>query len=114
MAEAEAKYRALVEQIPAVVYLGEYGPDGAWLYVSPQIEDLLGYTAEEWLTGRPPPHTHPDDFAAVDEAEEESFRTGGPYRVECRMRTKDGRWIWSSTRLDRSAMRRVGSSSCRA
>ena len=37
-AETEAKYRNLVEQLPCVVYLAEYGPDGDWLYISPQIE----------------------------------------------------------------------------
>ena len=45
-AEIEAKYRNLVERLPCVVYLAEYGPNGDWLYVSPQIEHVLGYTPE--------------------------------------------------------------------
>ncbi len=96
MAESEAKYRNLVEQLPAIVYLGEYGEDGDWLYISPRIEQVLGYTPEEWLSHPAPmgTFTHPDDLPAARAAEEESFRTGKPYRAEYRMRAKDGRWVW--------------------
>jgi two-component system, sensor histidine kinase and response regulator len=95
-AELEAKYRALVEQIPAIVYLGEFGSDGEWLYISPQLERVLGYTPEEWLA-----HPHPmgsfvnaDDLDAVWEEEERSMREGDTFRAEYRMRAKDGRWVW--------------------
>ncbi|GIU99401.1 MAG: hypothetical protein KatS3mg014_1017 [Actinomycetota bacterium] len=96
MAESEAKYRTLVEQLPAIVYLGEYGEDGAWLYISPRLEDVLGYTPEEWLAHPAPmgTFTHPEDLPAARAAEEESFRTGKPFRAEYRMRAKDGRWVW--------------------
>lgn len=92
----EAKYRSLVEQLPAIVYLGEYGEDGDWLYISPQLERVLGYTPAEWLAHPGPlgTFTHPEDLAAVRAAEEASLATGSPYRAEYRMRTKDGRWIW--------------------
>src|SRR4029453_3863429 len=53
-AETEAKYRNLVEQLPCVVYLAEYGPTGEWLYVSPRIEHGHGDTHKEWL-GSPHP-----------------------------------------------------------
>jgi transcriptional regulator with GAF, ATPase, and Fis domain len=42
---AEAKYRELVERVPAVIYSSETGATGRWFYVSPQIEILLGFTA---------------------------------------------------------------------
>jgi PAS domain S-box-containing protein len=95
-AETEAKYRALVEQLPAVVYLGEYGEQGDWLYISPQIERVHGLTPQEWLA-HPGPQgtfTHPDDLPAVREGEDRSFRTGEPFHAEYRLRRKDGRWIW--------------------
>jgi diguanylate cyclase (GGDEF)-like protein/PAS domain S-box-containing protein len=38
-----------VERVPAIVYVAEPGPDGRWLYVSPQIEAILGFTALEWM-----------------------------------------------------------------
>ncbi|MGV8965564.1 MAG: putative bifunctional diguanylate cyclase/phosphodiesterase [Cellulomonas sp.] len=46
---AEEGYRLLVEQVPAVVYVAEPGPTGRWGYVSPQIEGMLGFTANEWM-----------------------------------------------------------------
>ena len=95
-AELEAKYRALVEQIPAVVYLGEFGSEGEWLYISPQIERVLGYTPEEWLAHPHPmgSFVHPDDLDAVWAEEERSKRAGDTFRAEYRMRAKDGRWVW--------------------
>ena len=45
---AEIRYRMLVEQIPAVTYIAEFSADAPFLYVSPQIEDLLGFPVERW------------------------------------------------------------------
>ena len=47
--EAEAKYRTLVEQIPAVVYLDPVDENKDSIYVSPQITDLLGIEPADWL-----------------------------------------------------------------
>lgn len=95
-AATEAKYRALVEQLPAVVYLGEYGDDGEWLYISPHIETVLGYTPQEWLAHPAPMGqlTHPEDLDRARAEEERSLRDGTPYRAEYRMRARDGRWVW--------------------
>ena len=94
--ELAAKYRTLVEQIPAVVYLAEYGEQGDWLYISPQVERVLGYTPEEWLAHPHPmaSFTHPEDLSTVREEEERSLSSGEPFRAEYRMQTKAGRWRW--------------------
>jgi hypothetical protein len=94
--ELAAKYRTLVEQIPAVVYLAEYGEQGDWLYISPQVERVLGYTPEEWLAHPHPmaSFTHPEDLSAVRGEEERSLSSGEPFRAEYRMQTKTGRWRW--------------------
>jgi len=95
-AETEAKYRSLVEQLPCVVYLAEYGPDGEWLYVSPQIEHVLGYTQKEWLE-HPHPQgsfTHPDDLPRLAVEEEHSLASGEPLEIEYRIRRADGEWVW--------------------
>ncbi len=42
-------YRRLVERLPAIIYAAELGEQGRWLYVSPQLEKILGYTPEEWM-----------------------------------------------------------------
>ncbi|HSJ51323.1 MAG TPA: PAS domain-containing protein [Actinomycetota bacterium] len=94
--EVEAKYQSLVEQLPAVVYLGEYGEQGDWLYISPQIERVMGYTPQEWLDHPAPLATfvHPEDVADMRAAEERSYATGRPFRAEYRLRRRDGTWIW--------------------
>jgi PAS domain S-box-containing protein len=95
-AEIAAKYRTLVEQIPSIVYLAEYGEQGDWLYISPQLERVIGYTPEEWLAHPHPmaSFTHPDDLDSVRAEEDRSLHSGDPFRAEYRMRTKDGRWLW--------------------
>jgi PAS domain S-box-containing protein len=98
--EAELRYRALVEQIPAIIYT--YVPDTEGDaeryddYVSPQTTQILGYTPQEWLDHPGPMGTlvHPDDLPAVREEEERSFRTGRPFHAEYRMRRRDGQWVW--------------------
>lgn len=95
-AQTEAKYRSLVEQLPAVVYLGEYGEEGDWLYISPQIERVIGLTPEEWLAHPAPlgQLVHPDDLPAIRDEEARSLRTGTPFRSEYRIRRTDGAWVW--------------------
>ena len=67
-AEAEAKYRMLVEQVNAITYIAEIGIHGQWFYVSPQVEAILGYTPEEWLAMSSDwdQLIHPDDLAGGD------------------------------------------------
>ncbi|MGZ8188273.1 MAG: response regulator, partial [Methylosarcina sp.] len=49
MCEAEAKYRTLVEQIPAITYIASLeSPPGKLHYISPQIKQL-GFPIEAWL-----------------------------------------------------------------
>ncbi|WP_448631741.1 PAS domain-containing protein [Cellulomonas soli] len=60
---AELRSRLLVERVPAVVYISEPGASGAWHYVSPQLERMLGYTPEEWMADASLwfARIHPDD-----------------------------------------------------
>ncbi|MFI5354577.1 MAG: PAS domain-containing protein, partial [Desulfobaccales bacterium] len=47
---SEAKYRNLVEQIPAIIYVTAMDNlTGSSVYLNPQIKDILGFTPEEWL-----------------------------------------------------------------
>ena len=49
--ETENKYRTLVEGLPAVVYIADVGEEGPWRYISPQLETILGFSREEWMSG---------------------------------------------------------------
>ena len=74
----EAKYRALLEQIPAVVFMAYLDRGVSEAYVSPEIEAALGYSREEWLEDpvRWYDHIHPDDKQrwSLEAAEHVSLR----------------------------------------
>jgi PAS domain S-box-containing protein len=92
----EAKYRALVEQIPAVVFMAYLDEAMGEAYVSPQIESLLGFTQEEWLQDpvRWYSQVHPDDKMRWSVEAAELFFTGKPLRSAYRVLSRDGRVIW--------------------
>lgn len=92
----EQRYRTLVEQIPAITFMA--GLDGSRndLYVSPQIERMLGFTQEEWLSD---PvlwwrQLHPDDRQRANDEFVRGCLAGGPFRGEFRALTRDDRTIW--------------------
>jgi len=96
-AETEIKYRMLIEQVAAVSYIAELGVKGQWLYVSPQVEAMFGYPAEEWLSTSTDwiRHIPVEDHPIVHAAEEASSR-GEPFQAEYRVTRKDGQTIWVS------------------
>jgi two-component system cell cycle sensor histidine kinase/response regulator CckA len=93
---AEARYRTLVERLPAITYIAELGADGAWHYVSPQIETMLGFPPAEWLSDRMNwmNHIHPDDRAIALAAEKLFQETHELFQAEYRMFARDGRLLW--------------------
>ena len=103
--EAEARYRTLVERIPAVTYIQEpVGSDNpkAITYMSPQYEAMLGYPAdaemvdeEHWLET-----LHPEDRERVLAEEIRTDETGEPYRVEYRQIARDGSVVWVRDEAD--------------
>jgi len=94
--DAAERYRTLVERLPCVVYIAEFGPDCRCLYVSPQIAQILGASPEEWKNDPSfwIQHVHAEDRdrALADDAH--SRNTGEPLRSEYRMIRKDGSTVW--------------------
>jgi PAS domain S-box-containing protein len=92
----EAKYRALLEQIPAVVFMAYLDRGISEAYVGPQIEAALGYSREEWLEDpiRWYQHIHPDDKQRWSLEAAEMFLSGKPLRSAYRVIARDGRVIW--------------------
>ena len=97
--EAEARFRTLVEHIPAMTYM-EAAANRArgtdFLYMSPQIEAVLGYSSEEWMTdpGLFARTLHPDDREQVLEEDARTSRTGEPFKMEYRHVARDGSVVW--------------------
>jgi diguanylate cyclase (GGDEF)-like protein/PAS domain S-box-containing protein len=86
----------LVEQIPAVTYVLEFGEPSSIVYCSPQIEDMLGYPPEVyeedpayWIQV-----LHPDDREQVLAEDARVGSTGEPFDMEYRCVTRDGRTVW--------------------
>ena len=83
----EAKYRALVEQLPAVVFMAYLDRGIGEAYVSPQIEATLGFSQAEWLED---PvlwyrQVHPDDKGRWSMEASEMFLSGKPLRSAYRV-----------------------------
>jgi PAS domain S-box-containing protein len=99
----EARYRTLVEQIPAVTFIETPGapPDETWFtYLSPQAEEVFGFTSEEVRAN--PRHlgelVHPEDRERVYAANARAEETGENFNEEFRIVRPDGRIIWLDSR----------------
>jgi PAS domain S-box-containing protein len=93
---AEARYRTLVEQIPAVTFMASLEEGENEIYIGPQIESLLGYTQKEWLDD---PvlwfhRMHPADQERWNAEFARGCAVGGPFRADCRFFARDGRTVW--------------------
>jgi PAS domain S-box-containing protein len=92
---AEAKYRTLVEQLPLATYINETGLPLRTQYVSPQIEQMLGYPAAAWLEpGFFTTILHPGDAERVLAEIERTHATGEDFRDQYRLIAADGRTVW--------------------
>ena len=93
----DARYRALVEQIPAVVFMAYLDEGIGEAYVSPQIEAALGFSQQEWLEDpiRWYQRIHPDDKERWSIEAADMFLSGGPLRSAYRVIARDGcvRWF---------------------
>ena len=96
LVKAEERHRLLIEQLPAVVYIDAIDHSNPDPYISPQVEDLLGYSPEEsaatpmlWVDS-----IHPEDRDAVSKESDRTNETGDPFALDYRMVTRDGRIVW--------------------
>jgi diguanylate cyclase (GGDEF)-like protein/PAS domain S-box-containing protein len=97
--ESEEQYRLLVATIPEVVWKTD--AEGNVIFISPQVETLLGYSADEfrqkgdslWFNS-----IHEEDKERVGQAFESLVKKGEPYDIECRAQKKNGEWFWAHDR----------------
>ena len=90
------QYCRLAEQLPAITYIVELLPSPHTVYVSPQVQAMLGFTPEEWLAD-PRFWLHQVDPADRARIEAEILRhneTGNSFFLEYRVRTRAGRTLW--------------------
>jgi ammonium transporter, Amt family len=94
--QPEVRYRALIERLPIVTFMASLDDRLQELYISPQIEALLGFTQDEWLDN---PflwfrQLHPDDRDIWVNEFARTCSTGANFRAEYRLLTRDQRIIW--------------------
>ena len=94
--EAEARFRMLVEQVPAITYIAALDEISTTLYVSPQVDRLLGVSSDEWVAD---PlswvnRIHPEDRDGVLGEFDRCKSSGLPFVAEYRLLADDGRTIW--------------------
>lgn len=95
--EAEAKYRALIAQLPSHlwIYVARLDELASTIYVSPQAESF-GFSQDEWIKEKElwSRLLHPEDRGRVLREFEKRRATIEPFHMEYRMFTRDGRLRW--------------------
>ena len=93
--EAEHRFRVVVEQLPAAVYTDNHDQYSSAQYISPQIKDITGFSAEEWLVD---PffwltRLHPNDHEAVLDKIKSTHESLNDFFMEYRIIHRDGRVV---------------------
>jgi two-component system cell cycle sensor histidine kinase/response regulator CckA len=100
LSEAEERFRRLVEQIPAAVYVDRLAPDRTEVsgsdYISPRVTSLTGFTPEEMAADRTlwESRIHADDLRAVRAEWDRHSVEGVPFMATYRFHARDGRIVW--------------------
>ncbi len=94
--ELSLRYRTLLEQIPAVVFMARLEDGHSEAYVSPHIEAILGFSREEWLDDpiRWYYQIHPDDRGRWNIEAANFVLSGEPLRSVYRVLARDGHVVW--------------------
>jgi PAS domain S-box-containing protein len=94
----EVQYRALVEQVPAIIYTDSAEEIAKTIYISPQLKAITGYSPKEWIDD---PDLwsriiHPEDRELVWQEYIQNYTAKQPSISEYRLIRRDGRVIWLS------------------
>jgi diguanylate cyclase (GGDEF)-like protein/PAS domain S-box-containing protein len=99
------RYRAIVEHAPAVTYIDALDAAASTVFISPQVQDLTGYSPDEWT------HdgdlwlriVHPEDRGRAMAENQRHNETGESFSLDYRIYRKDGRiaWIHDEARIVR-------------
>ena len=92
----EERYRALLDQLPAVVFMAYLDEGIGEAYVSPQIEASLGFSQKEWLEDPVGWYhqIHPEDKARWSAEAASMFLSGTQLRSAYRVLARDGHAVW--------------------
>ena len=90
------RFRSIVQHVPAVTYIDAIDDRASTLYVSPQVEELLGYPPHEWMGDGDLwlRVIHPEDRVRAAAENQRHNETGESFSLDYRIYRKDGRLVW--------------------
>ena len=93
---SEARYRALVERVPAIIYINSFAEDSTEFYVNPYVERVLGFSQAEWAEGARLwlRQLHTEDRRRVLNGMAQSQDSGEPFVCDYRLLARDGTVLW--------------------
>ena len=94
--ESEARFRALVNAVPAMVWIA--APDGTMTFVTDQWLTYCGMTTEQLARDWVRLVIHPDDYERCVIQWAQARALGTDYEIEVRNRRHDGEYRWFLTR----------------
>ncbi len=92
LVESEEKYRTMIENMPDVTWRADAA--GNLLFVSPNLENLCGYSPVEFYRRGRFRDIHVDDVNEVREAYDDLFTQQDEFDIRYRFQRKDGKWVW--------------------
>jgi PAS domain S-box-containing protein len=94
--ESEARFKTLVEHIPAITYIAALDEFSTTLYVSPQVETILGFSQRDYKNDPDiwRKQLHPDDRTRIMDEVLKAHKFNTPFISEYRMLTSSGQVVW--------------------
>jgi PAS domain S-box-containing protein len=94
--ESEERFRNLVENANDIIY--SLSLDGKFSYVSPNLQDILGYDVSEFVGSHFDLFIHPEDMPACFDFFRKVIETGEKQSgLEYRIKHKNGVWHWHTS-----------------
>lgn len=91
--ESEKNFRIIAENANDVIILINHRKE--YLYISPSLEDIFGYSPEEYEDKEPFHNVHPEDLEKLYGTLSAAIRSGDICKMRVRVGHRDGHWIWS-------------------
>lgn len=91
--ESEKNFRVIAENANDVIILINHHKD--YLYISPSLETVFGFSPEEYKEKQTFHNIHPEDSRELYETLSRSIKSGEICKIRIRVGHKTGDWIWS-------------------
>jgi PAS domain S-box-containing protein len=95
---SEEKYKLLSNASNELICM--HDPSGNYVYITPSVENILGYSQQELLGQNPYDYFHPADLSDIEQSHHNALGGAPQHEIEYRYRRKDGSYIWLSTFTD--------------